>query len=641
MAATESSSSVGDDESPFFADMTLDLAEAHDIAETPEPTKRAILDPSAMANRNIPHMPSIPDNDNFAATSVPPSLSQKTTADEAAAETSPSVPTREMESENNNNINGSFEVGNLTSITSDQDNGGGSFEGQNGLGKRPSIMNTPSSKKYPKDIPWAVGFCIVVPLSLLLPMAFATPSSDKLWVATATAPRLATLHSILWGFVASLVLLRLLYRTMGGGDGDDARHVASQILLASAPISVSVYISLILTLYFMTPHAIHYAIIPMWYLARDLYLFRQWKMTATTPGGRQAFFQALTCMTLDILSRSLRRSSFYRIMSLIVVIQFVAIAWWRLALLAALRSKSFVWIMIALIGGKWATGTIARLLSFMASGGIISWFAEQNTLVQELNDSCGQDEMIEFTPLTATEDVEERNNGGGSSFDSFGDKNFDDEDDMPEAYRVTSASAYKSAITPDEGMDDDFDDEYDGSGGIQPRSLFGSSTTSGAGGSTAKQLLLAGLTVSFVSVAKCGLLGGMAQFIWSQLRKIDTARATFGELQVMSIGSSSATNNEEEGNENLTRQYLLVANVWARSFVRCHSDMAMSHVAAFQKTYQRAALDVAGLIDESGTYIYKSTMIRVLRCGMIVLRISTAMDLLGIVIFFHATFEQE
>ena len=29
---------------PFFADMTLDLAEAHDIAETPEPTRRTMVD---------------------------------------------------------------------------------------------------------------------------------------------------------------------------------------------------------------------------------------------------------------------------------------------------------------------------------------------------------------------------------------------------------------------------------------------------------------------------------------------------------------------------------------------------------------------------------------------------------------------
>jgi hypothetical protein len=147
--------------------------------------------------------------------------------------------------------------------------------------------------------------------------------------------------------------------------------------------------------------------------------------------------------------------------------------------------------------------------------------------------------------------------------------NRSDDDDrgegLPEAYRTADASAYKSALVPDEGMDDDFDDEDEGN--LQPRGVFnrgpnnnttGSSFT--AGGSTVKQLLFSGLTISFGSVAKCGLLGGMAQFLWSQLRKIDTARATFGNLHGMSIGASSGEDSE-------LNKYLLLANIWARDFV--------------------------------------------------------------------------
>jgi hypothetical protein len=340
-------------------------------------------------------------------------------------------------------------------------------------------------------------------------------------------------------------------------------------------------------MYFMTPKALHYAVIPLWFLARDLYLFRQWKMTATTPGGRQAFFQALTCMTLDILSRSLRRSSFYRIISALLVVQLVVILWWRLALLAALQSQSLVWIFLAVLGGKWATGTVARLLSLVASGGISSWFAEQNSLVEELQqhqklkshhrqDDNEDEEMIEF--------VANNNNNNA-------DNKSDDGNPIPEAYRTASASAYKSTLVPDEGMDDDyFDDEEEGAA-LQPHSSI---FTMAPRGSTVKQLLFSGLTISFGSVAKCGLLGGLAQFVWSQLRKIDTARATFGGLHGMSIGQ----NNEN----SILHTYLLQTNLWAREFVRSHSDMAMSHVAAFQKSYQRAAQDVAILVDESGEY---------------------------------------
>lgn len=187
------------------------------------------------------------------------------------------------------------------------------------------------------------------------------------------------------------------------------------------------------------------------------------------------------------------------------------------------------------------------------------------------------EETIEFTSLMTKMTTETSGAGSG-----------DENDNIPEAYRTASASAYKSVLIPDEGIDDDFEDEVDGS--LQPTTIL--PTAIAPRGSTVKQLLFSGLSISFGSVAKCGLLGGVAQFLWSQLRKIDTARATFGGLQGMSIGNS---------NENSLRDtYLSHTNLWAREFVRSHSDMAMSHVAAFQKSYQRASQDVAILIDESG-----------------------------------------
>lgn len=542
---TSTSSFSDADESPFFADITLDLAEAHDMAMTPEATqKKLVVDHST---RDIPRMPMIPDDP----------ISPPEGAMNELEITAPDYP-----------VFDDMQGNPLNSITSDRAGNVATTYNQN------KLMPT-SARKWPRDVSWAAAFCIVVPLSLLLPMMFA-PSGDS-WLATATAPRLATLHTLLWGYVAALLLSRLLYRTMGGGDGDDARHVASQVLLASAPISISVYICLVLSLYFMLPKALHYAVIPLWFLARDLYLFRRWKMTATTPGGRQAFFQALSCLALDILSRSLRRSSFYRIISALLVVQLVFIMWWRLALMAAMQSGSFFWVCVAALGGKWATGTVARLLSLVASGGICSWFSEQNSLVEELQElqkikPDDDEEMIEFVSSNAD--------------------NKSDDGNMPEAYRSASASAYQSALVPDEGMDDDyFDDEEEGAA-LQPRSGMLSMEPRG---STVKQLLFSGLTISFGSVAKCGLLGGFAQFLWSQIRKIDTARATFGDFHGMSIGQ---TNEHSTLNIFLSR-----ANLWAREFVRGHSDMAMSHVASFQKSYHRAAQDVAILIDQSGEFL--------------------------------------
>lgn len=42
------------------------------------------------------------------------------------------------------------------------------------------------------------------------------------------------------------------------------------------------------------------------------------------------------------------------------------------------------------------------------------------------------------------------------------------------------------------------------------------------------------------------------------------------------------------------------AGIFARSFVRTNSDLAMCHVAAYYKSYQRAASDVMALVDASG-----------------------------------------
>jgi hypothetical protein len=98
--------------------------------------------------------------------------------------------------------------------------------------------------------------------------------------------------------------------------------VISTILTLVAPISVVVYICLAFTLYWACPNARWAVLIPVWYTVRDVYLFRRWKCRTPQVGAgyasRQAFFQALVSIALDILSRSLRRESFYRVLTVIL-----------------------------------------------------------------------------------------------------------------------------------------------------------------------------------------------------------------------------------------------------------------------------------------------------------------------------------
>lgn len=552
------SESHHEDDVPFFADMTLDLAEAHDIAVTPEPL-RTTFAATGKLSRVIPPLPSIPDK-GFEFT-------------EPSFVNNPG-PARNLSTDEPYDDSNRFSSIANPAVSSHRDRA------------------LPSARRWSRDVEWAAAFVVIVPLSLLLPIIFCRDKAREMgtesWMATAPAPRLATLHTLLWGYGATLLLSRLLYRTLGGGDGDDARHAASQVLLLSAPISVSVYVLLVVVMYLFLPHAWLFLLVPLWYLARDIFLFRSWKMTATTPGGRQAFFQALTCMTLDILSRSLRRSSFYRIVSFLVVVQLVVIAWWRWALLAALKSQNVAWILMAGLGGKWATGTVARLLTLIAAGGIHSWFAEQDALVQGKRRT---------KPSVADEHDDDMIELGSFSRNGYLKAQDDDPDDIPEAYRTADASVYRSALADDDGMDSDFEDEHeeDGAAYSQIRSGLFPTSSQGSQTSRVKQLLLQGLTRSFGSVARCGLLGGVAQLVWSQIRKIDKARATFQNLQGMSIGQP------QEESMSCWNRYMLQASVMARGFVRNNSDMAMSHVAAFSKPYQRAAQDIAILIDESGT----------------------------------------
>ena len=91
------------------------------------------------------------------------------------------------------------------------------------------------------------------------------------------------------------------------------------------------------------------------------------------------------------------------------------------------------------------------------------------------------------------------------------------------------------------------------------------------------------------------------------VRIVDTTLPPPDEFRGMAV---STTVNDDN---NVQRLRLIVSIQWkttenaVRNFVRSHSDIAMSHVAVYFKSYQRAANDVATLIEISGKSIQYTT----------------------------------
>ena len=549
----------------------------------------------------------------------------------------------------------------------------------------PSLQATyrPRRPNRPRDLRWATAALTFIPTSLTLPYVLSKAvrrrggsghdgefSTDWEVAATSTQGHTATLLSTGLAFVATLVIGRLLYRTVGGGDGDNDRARAADLIVMAAPISLAALPTLALVIGLATPGAAWpYALLPLFFFAKDLLALRA-GMTSleissdlsrrhghghgggSSEGGRRTFFMALSGTALDIVSRSLRRQSFYRFVTVTMAVQFAVIVLWKGALFQALAISHTVLgkilVLLALLGGKWATGLVSRMLSLVASGGVTSWFAQQSILIDEMErmkESRREEEAEEERRRAASSAVNDSVDDVSSQAKKTGDPAADASaraaaraalHSMPEAYRAADASIYSPVIDFDEGIDDDFEDEDEegmfvgggsssgGIGGGGSARQMGARTSSWTGGgsggrSTVKSFVVSGATVSFGSVAQCGLLGGPAQFVWSVVRNADSlgviltrrfssSASQFG-FRGMSVSAwddadEDGAGHNEIGGSGDWRDFAINFygrfDLAAREFVRCHSDLAMSHVAAYFKSYQRAANDVAALIDASG-----------------------------------------
>jgi hypothetical protein len=530
---------------PFFADATLDLSEAHDIAETPEPQRRTLSGADKSGPTAFIELPSLTEN----------------STSEHHVQSPESIASKKQN------------VANMARITS---------------ADVPSARSHPPTHRpraptRPRDLGWAVAWLLFVPTSLVWTSTMRSHNANPDDVKADSQVALCVFYALVLTYGATILLGRLFYRTMGGADGDDARHIASQVLLGFCPLSVMVYPILILVLYWKAPLVLwKYGWIPLLAGIREFF----WALQHFR--SRQTFFSALMVMALDILSRSLRRMSFARTIGLLMGLQLAMVVWWKLAVFGAWNSGRMVPFAVALIAGLWLTRTVARLLSLIAAGGVTAWFAQQSLMMEEMERMKASQEDRRNTSMESDDASADYNVAGYTAAV------------MPEEYRSADASAYQSVLDFDEGLDDDFEDEEEDNGPTRARRPTGDWTAS-----SVKGFLFSGLSFSFGSVTQCALLGGIAQFVWTVVRNTEgvaypvsqrfpSSSSQFG-FRGMQIGSDGT---------GFVGKLLQYANVSARTFVRGHSDLAMSHVAAYYKSYQRAANDVAVLVDTSGTLCY-------------------------------------
>ena len=455
----------------------------------------------------------------------------------------------------------------------------------------PSLQATyrPRRPNRPRDLRWATAALTFIPTSLTLPYVLSKAvrrggsgsgsendgefSTDWEVAATSTQGHTATFLSTGLAFVATLVIGRLLYRTAGGGDGDNDRARAADLIVMAAPISLAVLPAMAVVIGLATPGAAWpYVLLPLFFFAKDLLALRAGMASpeissdlsrrhghghggGSSEGGRRTIFIALSGTALDIVSRSLRRQSLYRFVTVTMGVQFVVVLLWKGALFQALAISHTVLgkilVVLALLGGKWATGLVSRMLSLVASGGVTSWFAQQSILIDEMErmkESRKEEQAEEERRRAASSAVNDSVDDASSQAKMTGDPAADASaraaaraalHSMPEAYRAADASIYSPVIDFDEGIDDDFEDEDEegmfvgggsssgGIGGGGSARQMGARTSSWTGGgsggrSTVKSFVVSGATVSFGSVAQCGLLGGPAQFVWSVVRNADS-----------------------------------------------------------------------------------------------------------------------
>ena len=651
-----------EEDEPFFADATLDLSEAHQIAElpTPEIVSSRSRSLGSTITMNIPPPPrlttvlsddgssrlrhsyshasnshceimSLDSNNVIAVDGRSTQLTAAVAAEAAGTTTTQHSGMGDRHVDTLNNIHSTSEFGNLSTYR-------------------------PKAPRHARDVLWAISFGLYIPLSLILLPHLLTESQDL--QQEQINYHIATVSMILSAFVG-VGLSRILYLTRGGGDGDDVRSFGSRILILCNFLSCLTSPILTLQIYYLDVHdsnpwTILLLLGMIVHSLREVTLFsthifnnssrsrrRDWMDHHHHPleeegvvgggleiTGQRTFCRELMHVTLDVLSRSLRCQSFYRVLVIMVVVQTCLVFYLRGIVLLYIYSTSNpahgggMWnglgLLLALVGGFWMCMACIKIVGLLASGGITAWFAQQSLLLEEMH-GMSSSSSPSFHPRNAgitREDLEygeTTSQNGGESIRS-GRSNISG-GIMPDAYRTVHASAYTSVIDFDDGLDDDYE-EFElsptQSNDSVPRGRGGrtgkrnvrnhADTAKWTGGgsdspSTVKSFLFSAMTKSLGSIAQCALLSWFAQFLWWFMHEWERLSHSSRRYLPLRSGVGFRGMAVGAGGSEAWRQKLYVV---AKRFIRNRTDLALCHVAAYFKSYQRAANDVMALVDGSG-----------------------------------------
>ena len=537
--------------------------------------------------------------------------------------------------DNNNNYNDFMDRTPVRLTSSDSSK----LKSTSSLANKPSPLSIQSpqfSKKRrtaaaraPKDPWWSLSFILMVPFFLFFVPSYSSPNfHDNNLLGGAPLPHILSVAPTFTLFLTTLGIGPMLSRVLYGlSDSESDLNPSTLVTGLASPSLISKFVlfGLVIVSLLLTPVWGVFVVSPVvfWWLIVK-FLKKVQKMVCP-PNPNQtssladyevdpassylestqipseddsesnvSFVSALFEMCLSILSRPMRQRSTPRgssprsspaascIQSLGTLtyialgMNFVVVGFsLHLGLYPLLQfSEKVPWLpLLAFLGaGFWTTAVIRRIVGLVASCIVYAWFERQGILVGKLAQS---------SPAAS--------------------------DDGYSNFRVVNRTGYSQVGDDDDDDDGDGDDVGYGSNGDGtptdgngPNSLAPPSPSSSPSNlPTVQSFVVQALTVSFGSVVKCAMLGGMAQFCWGIVRYLDSVEnlrqrrkrggGYVGGFNSMNIGETSTTTNSST---------LKICTI-LKAFVRSYNDFGLAHCAAYCKSYRRAALDVYDLIEES------------------------------------------